>query len=187
MRLRTLLVATLGSLALTLAAVPATAQESPSTPPEWFRHHMEFMTRDGGRWLTDNAAYKSEGEPFDAYGLEWTWGLGKQSLKGRLFGLKDGKEVATFWEFRVFWHPGEGQVWMYQFGGNGVVGAGTMESRGGSSTRSTQQFFQPDGSRTSVGHETEDTAEGHHVTRSFKIAADGTWKPDRTYTWKRAG
>jgi hypothetical protein len=40
----------------------------------------------------------------DAYGITWEWGLNKKSPVDRLYGLRDGKEVGTFWEFREFWH-----------------------------------------------------------------------------------
>lgn len=166
-------------------ARPATTAKM-RTIPSWLRNHMSFLARDGGRWITDNSGYRAEGEPFDGYGIEWRWGLGELSLTGRLFGLQDGEEQGTFWEFRTVWHPGLGQAMAYQFGASGVVGEGIIEHTGAGQTRMTQTFHGIDGSSFTVGHESEDAPDGTHITKSFDIQPDGSWKPRRTYVWRRA-
>jgi hypothetical protein len=177
-----------------LAAAPASpprqdaVAQDPSesaAAPAWFRANLAFTMEGGGRWVTDNAAYRSDQEPSDAYGQEWTWGLGQQSITGRLFGLRDGEEVGTFWEFRLFWHPGERRAVLQQFGADGTLLLGTVEPTGEHTHRSEQERFAPDGSRGAVGHESVNAEDGTHVTRSFDIAADGTWTPRRSYTWHR--
>jgi hypothetical protein len=82
-----------------------------------------------GTWIADNSAFKDANDTTDAYGIDWSWGLGRKSLIGRLYGIKDGKEIGTFWEFREFWDPGQGQVMATQFGGNGTYGVGPHEIR----------------------------------------------------------
>jgi hypothetical protein len=106
---------------------------------------------------------------------------------GRLFGLKDGKEENTFWEFRSVWHPGEKKAYAYQYGGDGTLGVGVMEHRKGNRTRSDQTFFRPDGSSDRVGHEAWFDEDGAQHTHSFDIQEDGTWKKRRFYIWKRGG
>ncbi len=177
-----ILVATSVGAATALPGAPGGQAE----PPAWFHRHMEFITQEGGRWVADNSTYRNDDEPFDAYGIEWSWGLGKKGLTGRLFGLQAGKEVATFWEFRIFWHPGEGKVQVYQFGGDGTVGAGTMNSAGEGKTRIEQVFFYPDGRSAPVAHDSSDTPEKTHVTKSYNGTAEGSWKDDRLYTWRLA-
>jgi hypothetical protein len=63
-----------------------------------------------GTWVTDNTPHRSPDEPFDAYGMEWTLGIGGKTLVGRLYGMRDKKDVHTSWEFREFWHPGDGEL-----------------------------------------------------------------------------
>lgn len=75
-------------------------------PPAWLREHMAAMVRDGGTWHTDNAKWTSAAEPAKTYATSWSWGIGKMSIQGRLFGLDaGGAEFATYWEFRLYWDP----------------------------------------------------------------------------------
>jgi hypothetical protein len=30
-----------------------------------------------GTWVADNSAYKSEDDPHDAFGIDWSWGIGQ--------------------------------------------------------------------------------------------------------------
>lgn len=163
------------------------AAEAHAEAPEWFSAHLEQMVAGEGRWVTDNSAYMSEQEPFDEYGLEWRWGLGKASVTGRLFGLNDGEEQGTFWQFRVFWHPGEGRAHIYQWGGNGAIAMGHLYSVGSNRVRLEQELMMPDGSVRRIGHDTVHEP-GVQDGRSYNISADGTWKEDRHYVWhlKRA-
>lgn len=170
--------------ALFLAAAVAAAAEPSPGPPAWFLEHVEFMTREGGRWITDNSAYRSENEPFDQYGMVWEKGIDGQSLKGRLFGLAEGREVATFWEFRTVWHPRENRVHAFQWGGHGVYADGVMIGTGERSHRSEQEFIRSDGSSFSSGHESSEQEDGSYLTRSFDIGPDGSWQPRRSYLWK---
>lgn len=151
------------------------------TAPDWFRHELEALTRSGGRWITDNRAYMSENERFDQYGIEWTWGLGRKSVKGRLYALIAGKEAGNFWEFRIFWHPAESRAVVQQFASDGTVGLGTMTSDGKGGTRMDQMFHSPTGGSRRSGHESH--FEGNvHVTQSLAWR-DGAWQKDRIYRW----
>lgn len=170
-------------LAGTLLAFPPNAAQR--TAPAWFQEHMALMTAGGGRWLADNGTYRSDGEPFDAYGMEWDWGLGKKSLKGRLFGLSEGVEQDTFWEFRLYWDPAAAEAVALQFGADGTVGRGVLEDRGEGATASEQTFVSPAGVAREVRHETRTTRE-RQVTESFERQGDG-WRADRSYVWKRGG
>ncbi len=165
------------------AAGSAAAQEPSAEVPAWMLREMEFLTRDGGRWITDNAAYRGPNEPYDAYGLEWTWGIGQKTVRGRLFGLQDGREVGTFWEFRMVWHPGRREVLLYQFGGDGTLGVGPLAALEDGRTESIQTFYSTDGAAVRVRHLASNMGDVHE-TMSFDD--DGTgWKPRRTYVWKR--
>ncbi len=104
------------------------AQTKDTPMPKWLQEHMNFITAGTGIWITDNSRFKNENEPFDEYGTEWKWGIGKKSITGRLFGLKDQKEAGDLWEFRLFWHPQERKAILQQFGGNGIVGIGEMRN-----------------------------------------------------------
>ncbi len=150
--------------------------------PAWAKAEMQRMV---GTWLADNSAYQSTDEPIDAYGMEWQWGIGEQSLTGRLYGLRDGAEIGTFWEFRQFWHPGENQLLLYQFGANGTVGWGPLRQTAEKENEMIQTFVGPDGHSSQVGHRTVFTSADEHVGSSFTVDADGTWTENRSYTWRR--
>lgn len=172
------------------AAAPACAsasspevQPATATPtPPWVVAHWERLV---GRWVADNTAYRSDAETFDAYSIEWSWGLGKASLTGRLFGLEGGEEAGTFWEFREFWHPGTGRLTAEQFGADGVYGVGSQERLDDGKLEMAQVFYSPGtGAVSRIGHRS--WFEGQvHVTESFDIDENGVWKPRRVYRWQR--
>ncbi len=146
--------------------------------PEWFTENMETSI---GTWITDNNQYKSENEPFDQYGMDWTWGIGKQSIQGNLYGIIDGKRQATFWEFTQYWDFEKNQGMVIQYGVDGTVGSGTMKPMDGYKHELIQTFTGPNGSFTTSHVST--LKNGTLVTTSFDIAKDGSKKPRRSYTW----
>ena len=149
--------------------------------PDWA---VEEMRATEGRWIADNSAYRSEQEPYDAYGIEWSLAAGDQLLEGRLFGFQNGEEVGTFWRFTTFWHPEKRTLWVQQIAASGAFGEGPLERTGEGSTQLEQTFYSPDGSIRRAGHrETEE--EGRRMSQSFDIADDGTWTPRRSYVWVR--
>jgi hypothetical protein len=164
-------------LGFLLSASTAFAQ----APPDWVREDMARMI---GRWVADNSAYQNAEEPFDAYGIEWTWGLGEKHVRGRLFGLIEGEEAGTFWEFVHFWHPGEQRVMVYQFGGDGTVGLGALERLGEGRSELLQTFYRPDGAHWRGGHR-EEAREGERHSQSYDVSDDGIWTARRSYVWLR--
>jgi hypothetical protein len=156
--------------------------EAQQTKPAWVAAYMEAMI---GTWIADNAAYRSAEEPFDAFGIDWTWGIGKQSIVGRLYGLQSGRESGTFWEFREFWHPGEGQLLATQFSADGTYGVGPHHRKPDGTMEMLQVFHGQTGPATRVGHRSE-LKGNEQTTHSFDVAADGTWKPRRTYVWRKS-
>lgn len=152
-------------------------------PPEWLVDHMEHMTQGSGIWIADNSEYKSDQEPMDAYATEWKWGLGRKSITGRLYGIQDGKETGTYWEFRTFWNPVEEKVYAYQFGAGGAVAKGEATFTETGFLRIEQTFYNPDGTTAGVGHKSKDLP-GIHETQSFDINEKGEWVKRRFYRWK---
>ncbi|MGD9800545.1 MAG: hypothetical protein AB7F91_17035 [Parvularculaceae bacterium] len=165
-----------------LAAFPALAEKS--APPQWYLDDIKTLSAAGGRWIADNADYKSEEEPFESYGTEWKSRFDGATMTGRLYGYKDGAQTAfDFWEFRQYWHPGRNEAVVEQFGWGGAVGVGALQEDDGG-TRSDQTFHNSDGSVTRTGHKSRFTDENTFVTESFDIVGD-EWKPRRKYVWKR--
>jgi hypothetical protein len=157
-------------LATSVAARGEPPQEKAEPIPDWVVAHWEGLI---GIWTTDNAAYKSDRETMDAYGIEWKWGLGKKSLVGRLYGIRDGAEVGSFWQFREFWHPGEGRLVATQFGSDGTYGAGPQERKDDGTLEMVQTFYDPTtGGVLRVGHRL-DVKQNEHVTRSYDVSEDG--------------
>jgi len=171
------------SFALLLVAAPVggAAVENGQAPPDWVAQSMAARV---GVWIADNSLHRSEAEPWEAYGIEWTWGLGQRSLIGRLYGIRDGKDVATFWQFREYWHPGEKQLVALQFGADGTVGIGPHIRKADGSDEILQVFYAPDGSASRIGHRS--TLRGdEQVSQSFDVSEDGTWAPRRSYVWRK--
>lgn len=158
-------------------------EAAPAEAPAWLQEHFERMTAKGGRWLTDNSPYRSEQEPWDAYGLEWTWGVGKQSIKGRLYGLSGGQEKATFWEYRLVWHPGDAVALLYQFGVGGTFGFGPMKSPAPGIEELEQTFWEVDGRVWRLRHTARLVGEALEMSSLHEV--DGGWEKRRTYTWRR--
>lgn len=166
----------MGGLIVLTSTQPTLAAEG---PPAWAE---EEMRSSEGRWVADNSAYKSAEEPYDAYGLEWRSATGGTSITGRLFALKEGEELGTFWEYRLIWHPEKESLWLFQFGTDGTFGEGAVVRTGPASTELDQTFYSPSGSISRSGHR-ETREDGRRITKSFGIDADGTWTPRREYIW----
>lgn len=110
-------------------------------------------------------------------------GIHKRSLGGRLYGIIDGEEVAEFWQFRQYWHPGRREAVVEQFGRGGTVGVGIAWHKDGD-TKADQSFFGVDGGVNRTGHVSGFPDPNTHVTASFDIV-DDEWQPRRIYTWIR--
>lgn len=175
------------SLLVLVCASPVWAQ-SPAAPgaapiPE---HVLAEMARMVGRWEADNSAYVSESEPFERYALEWTWGLGRKSLVGRLFAVHAGEDTEAFWHYLHYWHPGEAKVVAFQIGRDGTVGVGAHEPLAGGRSALLQTFYDPsNGSTYRAGHRTRLLSDDEHLSESFSVDAQGVWSPRRAYTWKK--
>jgi hypothetical protein len=156
----------------------------PGRVPPWLGDHMSHLAGGTGRWIADNSAYKGEAEPWDRYGMEWKWGVGKRTIRGRLFALQGKQEKAEFWEYRLVWHPGEKRALLYQFGWDGTFGYGELKpSAKGRMNELEQTFYRPDGSSWKGRHESVETPDEHR-TKSFTMK-DGAWHESRTYVWRR--
>lgn len=149
--------------------------------PSWLLQEWSYLTHGKGQWIADNAPFKNNNEPYDAYQLEWNWGIGKKSIVGKLNAMQNGKVVGAFWEFRTFWHPGKQKAFTEQFGGDGTYGIGEI-NREEEDLIMLQTFYSPDGSSYKVGHKTL-TSDKEHKTTSFQINENGEWIKNREYTW----
>lgn len=171
-------------LATGATGMPAAKAEPSSAQaiPDWFLRGIEEKTRDGGLWIADNSPYSEEDGGIEAYGIEWRQGIGGKSMAGRLFSLRGGEELATHWEFRLFWHPVEQEAKAYQFGVDGTVGWGVQTpAADGHSMIIDQTFASPDGTTFRARHETH-AEDGKDIGQSFTWV-DGHWQPSRSYTW----
>lgn len=152
-------------------------------PAPWFLDEIAKLTGSGGRWIADNSSYKSEQEPYEAYGIEWRAAFDGTTMSGRLFGIVDGKEVADFWEFRQYWDSQRNEAVLQQFGWGAAVGIGKVW-REGEVTKSDQIFHSPGRESRRTGHRSSFPTEDTHLNESFDIEGE-SWKPNRSYTWKR--
>ena len=162
------------------ASQPTAATITPA--PDWVQDHWTQMI---GRWVADNSAYRSDQETADAYVIEWSWGVGRSSMRGRMFALDGGEETQTIWEFREFWHPGRAELLVEQWGAGGVYGSGPQTRLEDGTMEMEQVFHYPAaGASARVGHRAR--VEGdRHTTESFDVGEDGEWKARRRYVWVR--
>jgi hypothetical protein len=162
----------------------AVAEQALATAiPQWVIDHWAAHTAGDGVWQADNSAHKNEQEPFDAYGMKWEWGIGKKSLKGRLYCIQEGKDVGTVWEFLNYWDPNTQNHRMVQLGSDGTLGQGEITLQEDGTTRSAEQFKSPAGGGFEVGHHIWFEA-GEMYTQSYNIA-EGEWTKRRLYIWKQ--
>ena len=153
--------------------------------PEWFRQHLAYLAAGDGTWLADNARFKSDEEPFDAYEVTYAWGPGKHTVSGSLRAHRDGEVTGVIWEYRVFWDPATGKGILQQWGVGGAYGVGETMQVDDKTLRSEQTFYGLDGSSSRIAHDWILDGPLQHITHSFSFE-DGAWKAGRTYTWKRA-
>jgi len=156
-----------------------------SPPPEWLLEEMRRLVTSGQAWITDNAQYMSDDEQWEQYGMQWQWEPDSTAIVGRLFGLIDGEDRATFWEMRMYWDEGRQVARLWQkHRRTGVVGDGTTRRTGnGIETEAVQTFTGQDGVDRRVRH-LATTTEDTHDTRSFDWV-DGQWQVRRHYVWRK--
>ena len=161
------------------------AQESDTLSiPQWLIDDWTIRTADEGVWITDNAEYKNNQEPYDGYGQEVEYGLGQKHLKIRLFCIKEGKDIGTVWQITEYWDPEAGEVRILQIGSDGTVGHGKVWKLEDGSSKEQGRFSSPDGSSFDSGHHVW-MENGELHTRSFNIV-NGEWQSRRYYIWKPA-
>ena len=149
--------------------------------PQWVLDDWAYRMQGEGHWITSNAVYKNEQEPYDAYGMDWEWGLGKKSMKGRLYCIKDGKDIGTVWEFLSYWDIEKGEHRMLQTGSDGTLIKGIIQLEKDGSTKSRELFASPGGVRFELGHRCWFEQKIMH-TQSYNIE-EGVWKKKRFYEW----
>ena len=186
--MRSLIIAAAALLA-GCAATPVEAQAPQrgveQTLPEWWVAHVDFMSRDGGVWIAPNPANESDPNQPDAYAMEWRPAYDNHVLIGRLYGIENGEEIAEYWTYREFWHPGEHRALIHQWGGAGTYGVGesSWDTQAGVGVLD-QTFWLPDGRHWREGHRNQEQGD-IYVTNSFDITADGDWAPSSSFTWRR--
>lgn len=152
--------------------------------PQWVFDHWESQTHQSGTWIADNAKYKNETEPIDAFGLKWEYGIGKKHLKGILFSIKNGENIGDVWEFTEYWDATKNELRVVQIGRDGTVGQGKIWQEDGI-LKEEQTFVSPSGQSSRFGHKNW-MENGEQHTQSFSIV-DGTWNKRRFYVWKLQG
>lgn len=162
------------------AAEPASASASPGLPA-WYQTNLEQLTRGDGRWVADNATYRSEQEPFTHFVTEWKKTPDGRGVTGRLYGLTGKQQSPDFWSFRIYWDASAAGAVIQQFAGHGVIGIGPLVGFG-EATLSDQTFTAPNGKQWRSMHHS--WYEGDvHVTRSFDWN-NGGWEAQREYRWR---
>jgi hypothetical protein len=122
-----------------------------------------------------------ENEPFEAYGLQWTYGNGNSHIKGRLYMIQDGKDVGDVWQFTEYWDPALGELRVMQIGNDGTLGQGKVWRNEEGIHLEQMTYVVPDGKSFISGHHMW-MEDGAHHTQSFDIV-NGIWEKQRFYKW----
>jgi hypothetical protein len=137
-----------------------------------------------GTWIADNSKYKDDG--VDSYAIEWKLSPLKNSLYGRLYGIKDNLEIGTFWTFHKYFDPSKNKVVLMQIGYDGSLGIGTIEYKNNNETVLTQTFTDPQGTSRLEGHKMTYPNDTTEIGSSYSINESRDWTLKRTYTWKKS-
>lgn len=175
------LVVSLAALAL---LVPQAVRAGTDEPvPPWFEQEIEYLTRAGGRWITDNSEYLSEEDPYSAYGIEWRKGLSGLTARGRLFAIDSVGDTHDLWELYLYWNPLDRKAVAMQVHPDGNFGVGELTAISDTERELVQVFRAPGGGTFSFRHR-ETRSENEKRSQTF-IKGDADWRPNRTYVWKR--
>ncbi len=155
------------------------AESHDRSMPDWLQKEMEAQI---GIRKASNAKYQSENEPFSDYVIEWTWGIGKTQVNGRMWGIKDDKPSFDFWEFKLFWDADKKQARLMQWGHGGVMADGFIRPMGEKTLESIQILSSPQMEPKTERHVNQYTPEGL-VTTSFEKDEQGQWQEKRSYLW----
>ncbi|WP_417469542.1 hypothetical protein [Maricaulis sp.] len=169
-------------LAATPDAAPASAPGAPIA--DWYLAHVDYLTRDGGRWEASNAEYRSDDEPFETYVVIFTPSFGGTGMDGRLFGISGDQESVDFWHFRGYWDPARAVGRLEQFGWGGAIGLGDVFPED-DHVLAVQDFLAPGVAARTEKHEFVVIDDDMHATPTHRIEADGSETPGRSYIWHR--
>jgi hypothetical protein len=150
--------------------------------PEWF---LKEIASEIGIWVADNSKYVSEDEPSEHYAIEWEITSTKTELVGRLFGMKNGKELGTFWRFRKYWDHTRQVAILEQVATDGTKGSGPFSVTSEHTNELIQTFTDGSGNSWKIGHRTIHLSAFRHVGSSYSIDDQGNWTLDRSYTWTK--
>jgi len=153
-----------------------------SSIPDWVLNDWATRTSETGIWIADNSAYKNEEEKYDAYAIQWNYGVGKNHLKGRLYFIIKGEDVGTVWEFTEYWDPIDNELKIIQIGSDGTIGQGKIWKTEDDKTKELQNFISPDGTKYSSGHISWMDNGVNHI-ESFRVN-NGEWTKMRHYKWE---
>lgn len=151
--------------------------------PPWFVQEIEYLTRAGGRWIADNSEYQGEADPYPAYGMEWQKGLSGLTARGRLFAIDRDDNAHDLWELYLYWNALDQRAVAMQVHGDGNFGVGELTAESDTERVLVQEFWAPGGATFSFRHE-ETRSANEKLSRTF-TKQDNTWRPNRTYVWKR--
>ncbi len=151
---------------------------------DWYREHVDYMTRDGGRWEASNAEHRSDDEPFETYVVIFAPAFGGTGLSGRLFGINSGADSVDFWHFRGYWDPSSAVGRLEQFGWGGTVGRGNLAPED-DHLLAVQEFLAPGAPPRIEKHEFVVIDANTHITPTYQVEPDGTQNPGRSYVWRR--
>ncbi len=166
--------------ALTLFFCILTTNVFSQTIPEKVLSEWDLLIKDGGVWISEDNT-----SDYDAWGMKFSWGLGKKSMEASLYAIKDSQNIGTLWNFKVYYHPVEKEIVLEQWGSDGSYGRGDIQLFVDGSSENVSSFYNVDGSVFKLKHVQK--IEGDiKYSNTFTINKDGEWQESQSYVWKRS-
>ena len=185
--MRFLMLAAFATLVLTPHAFAQEGAPVGAATPDWFSEYIDYMTRNGGRWATDNTDHRTEDDPVDAWVMVFSPEFDGASLSARLFSMTGDIESIDYWLFDGYWDAARGEASLVQTGWGGALGIGPIWQIDETTIRSEHVFSAPEGPVQTIAHIFVITGPDEHITRTETRVGDGDWIEGQSHTWVREG
>ncbi|MBK7872544.1 MAG: hypothetical protein IPJ74_18620 [Saprospiraceae bacterium] len=155
-----------------------------NTSKEDFKKLIEYMTKDGGIWITPNPKYDStQQNSVIEIEMHLVYDEERQFIKDDVtlrFKKLDYLSWISIWAY----HPGKQEITYTSYGPEGRLISGKTEFVNDSTFVTVDKLYEPDGSFKELKDENIIISENVHKNISYE-KKNGTWEEIGTYVWKR--
>lgn len=155
-----------------------------SAAKEGFKKLVNYMTKDGGIWVTPNPKYDStQQNSIIEIQMHLVYDEERQIIKDEVtlrFKKLDYLSWISFWAY----HPSEKVITYTSYGPEGRLISGQTEFVNDSTFVTVDRLYEPDGSFKELKDENIIVSENVHRNISYE-KKNGQWESTGIYVWKR--